>query len=68
MISKRYRTALVTGGAGFIGAHLCKRLLEEGLKVVVLDNLSVGKRENIPVDAELIVGDILDIIIPLRGR
>ncbi len=60
MISKQFKTALVTGGAGFIGSHLCKRLLEEGMKVIVLDNLSVGKKENVPDGAELVVGDILD--------
>ena len=59
-ISNQYKTALVTGGAGFIGSHLTKQLLEEGLRVIVLDNLSVGKKENVPESAELIVGDILD--------
>jgi UDP-glucuronate decarboxylase len=41
------RTALVTGGAGFVGSHLCDRLLQEGLHVVALDDLSTGSRENI---------------------
>ncbi len=58
--ARQYSTALVTGGAGFIGSHLVKKLLEEGLKVIVLDNLSVGKKENVPDDVELIIGDILD--------
>jgi UDP-glucose 4-epimerase len=57
---KRYRRALVTGGAGFIGSHLCEGLLKEGLEVVVLDNLSMGKKENVPQNATLIVGDVLD--------
>lgn len=39
--------ALVTGGAGFIGSHLCDRLIELGFKVVVIDNLILGKVENI---------------------
>jgi len=38
---------LITGGAGFIGSHLCERLLREGCQVIVLDDLSTGKRENI---------------------
>jgi len=57
---KRFRKALVTGGAGFIGSHLCEGLLKEGLKVVVLDNLSMGKKKNVPKKATLIVGDVLD--------
>jgi UDP-glucuronate decarboxylase len=38
---------LVTGGAGFIGSHLCKRLLEEGHSVVCLDNFYTGRKQNI---------------------
>jgi UDP-glucuronate decarboxylase len=38
---------LVTGGAGFLGSHLCERLLADGDMVVCLDNFSTGKRENI---------------------
>jgi UDP-glucuronate decarboxylase len=39
--------ALVTGGAGFIGSHLCKRLLDMGYEVVCLDNFFTGNRDNI---------------------
>lgn len=39
--------ALVTGGAGFLGSHLCDRLLKEGLEVVALDNLITGSTDNI---------------------
>ena len=51
---------LVTGGAGFIGSHLAKALLAKGNDVVVLDNLSTGRREKVPKGARLVVGDILD--------
>jgi dTDP-glucose 4,6-dehydratase len=39
--------ALVTGGAGFIGSHLCERLLLEGYRVICMDNLRTGSMENI---------------------
>lgn len=41
------KTILVTGGAGFIGSHLCERLLEFGAKVICFDNLFTGKKENV---------------------
>ena len=44
----RHQTILVTGGAGFVGSHLVDKLIELGHKVVVLDNLSTGKKENLP--------------------
>jgi UDP-glucuronate decarboxylase len=40
-------TALVTGGAGFVGSHLCDRLLRDGHQVIVVDDLSTGSRENV---------------------
>jgi len=40
-------TSLVTGGAGFLGSHLCERLLAEGHRVICVDNLLTGRRENI---------------------
>ena len=50
----------MTGGAGFIGSRLVDRLLERGMRVTVLDNLSVGLRENIPAAARFVEGDILN--------
>jgi dTDP-glucose 4,6-dehydratase len=40
-------TAVVTGGAGFLGSHLCERLLAEGLRVICVDNLVTGREENV---------------------
>ncbi|MFZ0565236.1 MAG: NAD-dependent epimerase/dehydratase family protein [Chlamydiales bacterium] len=51
---------LVTGGCGFIGAHLVRALLNEGYGVKVLDNLSSGQKESIPNETELIVGSVTD--------
>lgn len=46
-ISKKHQRALVTGGAGFIGSHLCEKLLNLGLKTYSLDDFSAGKKENV---------------------
>ena len=52
---------LVTGGAGFIGSHLCRRLVCEGHEVRALDNLSSGRRDNLgDADVDLMVGDLRD--------
>lgn len=54
---------LITGGAGFIGSHLVRRLVGEGKRVRVLDDLSTGKRANlgdVGGDVELIEGTICD--------
>jgi UDP-glucose 4-epimerase len=51
---------LVTGGAGFIGSHLCESLLARGDTVRVLDDLSTGRRENLPPGVDLIVGNVAD--------
>ncbi len=56
---------LVTGGAGFIGSHTVDRLVAEGNRVIVLDDLSTGKRENLArwsddPRVELVVADIAD--------
>ena len=50
----------MTGGAGFIGSHVVDALLARGDEVHVLDDLSKGRRENVPAGAELHVADIRD--------
>jgi UDP-glucose 4-epimerase len=52
---------LVTGGAGFIGAHVTNDLINGGHKVIVLDDLSGGYIENINPNAEFVKGSILDV-------
>ncbi|MDU2065883.1 MAG: NAD-dependent epimerase/dehydratase family protein [Sporomusaceae bacterium] len=49
---------LVTGGAGFIGSHLSRKLLADGHTVVIYDNLSTGRKEHVPAKVKLVVGDI----------
>ena len=51
---------LVTGGAGYIGSHVVKLLCDGGYPVVILDNFSLGQRENVDARATLIEGDILN--------
>ena len=54
------RRILVTGGAGYVGSHAVRALLEAGSEVVVLDDLSTGHRTAVPKGVELIVGDVRD--------
>jgi len=52
-------TILITGGAGYIGSHVARQLVERGERIVVLDNLSTGFRDA-TLGAELVVGDVGD--------
>lgn len=56
-------TALVTGGAGFIGSHVATNLLANGVDVVVLDDLSGGMADQVPRDARFVEGSILDVAL-----
>jgi UDP-glucose 4-epimerase len=51
---------LVTGGAGFIGHHLAHALVRRGVAVTVLDDCSMGRRENVPAGARFVEGDVRD--------
>jgi UDP-glucose 4-epimerase len=51
---------LVTGGAGFIGSHVARHCLNEGYKVVVLDDLSGGFRDHLPEEVDFVEGSITD--------
>lgn len=51
---------LVTGGAGFIGSHVADALLAAGHEVLILDDLSTGRRTNVPARANFVQGDIRD--------
>lgn len=69
------KTALVTGGAGFLGSHLCERLLADGCRVVALDNLYTGSRRNLAAFADdarfsFVEADVCDLArddAPLAG-
>lgn len=53
-------SVLVTGGAGFIGSHVARHLVDAGQDVVVLDDLSGGYEENVPPGANLVAGSVVD--------
>jgi UDP-glucose 4-epimerase len=59
-------TWLVTGGAGYIGAHVVRALVDAGLKTVVLDDLSSGRRSFVPAGVPIVTGSILNGEIVLR--
>ena len=54
-------TWLITGGAGYIGAHVLRAFVAAGMPVVVLDDLSTGVRERVPEAAPFVQGSILDV-------
>ena len=61
------RLVLVTGGAGFVGSALVKRLLREKARVTVLDDLFTGRRENLPGDGfEFVHGSVCDPVVVER--
>ncbi len=67
------KTVLVTGGAGFLGSHLCERLLSENCVVVAYDNLYTGSRRNIAhLEANerffFVEGDVADLEATLKNR
>ncbi len=54
------KRVLLTGGAGFIGSNLCRKLLKKKYKVTVIDNLSMGKKKNLPQGVKFIKKNILN--------
>ena len=65
--AKHMQRILVTGGAGFLGSHVCDRLISAGHEVIVLDDLSTGARENLADhltggNLRLVIGDVADPI------
>ena len=58
---------LVTGGCGFIGSHLVDALVAAGHEVRILDDLSTGKRENVPGIDDIVIGDVSDAGVVARA-
>lgn len=67
-MSDTEKRVLVTGGAGFIGSHVADAYLASGYRVWVVDNLSSGRRENVPDQAEFVEMDIRDGAVRLLFR
>jgi UDP-glucose 4-epimerase len=59
-MNRQPRRVLVTGGAGFIGSHVAEAYLQRGDDVWIVDDLSTGRRENIPAKAEFVELDVCD--------
>jgi UDP-glucuronate decarboxylase len=73
MKNTRQMQILVAGGAGFLGSHLCERLVDEGARVVCLDNFLTGRRENLrrlerETGFELVEHDIIEPLPPKLVR
>ncbi|MFC1963405.1 SDR family oxidoreductase [Chloroflexota bacterium] len=65
------RKVVITGGAGFIGSHITEKLSSQGYRIIILDDLSTGKMENIEAlleteDVELVQGSITDLTLLQR--
>lgn len=61
MLKTKSKKAVVTGGAGFIGSHLTDALIKDGYLVVVIDNLSSGKRSQVNKAAQFVKADVCDL-------
>ena len=65
-MEEKLMSILVVGGAGYIGSHMVKRLIEQGQEVVVVDNLSTGHRKAVDEKARFYEGDIRNHVF-LKG-
>jgi UDP-glucuronate decarboxylase len=73
MAKKAQQRILVAGGAGFLGSHLCERLIAEGARVMCLDNLLTGNRDNLrrlqrAPNFEFVEADLVDPLPPKIAR
>lgn len=60
------KRVLITGGAGFIGSHIADAIIQRGAECLILDDLSSGRRENVPAGATFVQGDICDELVLAR--